>query len=31
MGGLVSKAIFPVPKSSYDESDFKGVDRLFFI
>lgn len=31
MGGLVSKAVFPIPKSSYDEDDFTGVDRLFRI
>lgn len=31
MGGIVSKAVFPAPKTSYDETDFGGVDRLFKI
>lgn len=31
MGGLVSKAIYPAPKTSYGTTDFTGVDRLFKI
>lgn len=31
MGSLVTRAIYPIPKASYEKGDFVGVDRIFSI